>query len=317
MIKKYQESVFEVLEQQIGRGFEPRWFVTYHYKQPSDDLVPEREKNSNRWGYRDSDRGCSDSELNFNQWNRSGAYTAKERIKNSREQVEMNTIEMRNRLLKMFYGVSKLDQYQKKKYNVKPMLFFHEQGRSKVKYHTHLVLGDTRLNLNTESHIQAIFNSELPRYGMKGNIKCLAINKSIKVEHIYDQEGLFDYLNKETTPEEMSLDITGSLMYTRRKEGGHRLLHDSIGYEVTSVGTGKQDRRLINKDKKRKKSQKKECSQLWLDQFLGDEEIQTRKRVERQLNDVLNIQTKTKKYYEEKAESMRDKWTGKLTRPKS
>ena len=152
---------------------------------------------------------------------------------------------------------------------------------------------------------------------IRDSIKCLAINKSIKVEHIYDQEGLFDYLNKETTPEEMSLDITGSLMYTRRKEGGHRLLHDSIGYEVTSVGTGKQDRRLINKDKKRKKSQKKECSQLWLDQFLGDEEIQTRKRVERQLNDVLNIQTKTKKYYEEKAESMRDKWTGKLTRPKS
>ena len=75
--------------------------------------------------------------------------------------------------------------------------------------------------------------------------------------------------------------------------------------------------RALVLDKKRKKSQKKECSQLWLDQFLGDNEIQTRKRVERQLNDVLNIQTKTKKYYEEKAESMRDKWTGKLTRPKS
>ena len=279
-------SALELVEDQIRRGFRPRWFVTYHYNHPSDSLVPEQEENSNRIGYRDSDRGCPDSELNHNQWNRSEAYTAKEKIKNSREHVEENTVDIKNKLLKRLFKVKKLHLYQKKKYNVQPMLFFHEKGKQKIKYHTHLVLPDTKLNLNNERYIEDIFESNVPN-GMKDQCKCLSKEKSIKVIDIYDHQGLFKYLNKETTPEEMSLDITGSLMYTRRKD---TLLNDSIGYEVTSVGTGKQGRRLTSKKKKNKTGVK-------IENCLDDEELEERQRVERMLNDVLEHQTKSKQEY--------------------
>ena len=281
-------STLELIEDQIKRGFRPRWFVTYHYHQPSDSLVPEQEGNSNRIGFRDSDRGLIDPEVNFNHQNRSGAYTAKEKIKNSREHVEENTVDIKNKLLKRLFNVKRLNLYQKKKYNVQPMLFFHEKGKQKIKYHTHLVLPDTKLKLNNERYIQDIFESNVPN-GMKDQCKCLSDKKSIKVIDIYDQKGLFKYLNKETTPEEMSLDITGSLMYTRRKEYGENLLNDSIGYEVTSVGTGKQGRRLTSKKKIKKGVKIENC--------LDDDELEERKRIERMLNDVLDHQTKSKQEY--------------------
>lgn len=219
-----KHNVLKMIEDQIRRGFKPRWFVSYHYNQPSEKLIPEKELESHRIGFRDSDRGEKDKFLNFNVWNRSGAYTAMERAKNSRGEVERNTRDIKNKILKRIYGIKRLNKWREPTYP--PMLFFHEQGKEKIKYHTHLVLPSTPLRFDTADNLERIFEGKSPN-GVKDNCRSLSITRSINVKAVYEKDDLFKYLNKETTEDDMAIDVLNSLMYTPQREGGYKITSGS------------------------------------------------------------------------------------------
>ena len=220
-----KESAYQLLQDQLRRGFEPKWFISFHYTEPSDSLTPQQEGNSNRVGFRDSDRGLLDPEVNFNLWNRSGAYVAKERVRNTRDWVEHNTRDIKNKILKRLFNIKRLDKWREHTYP--PMLFFHERGKSKVKYHTHLVLPQTKLRSelfesNSTDYLKKVLEGNVPN-GIKDRCKSISIDKSIDVLPVYNSSTLFSYLNKETTEEELPLDTINSLMYTPNKDGGYKI----------------------------------------------------------------------------------------------
>ena len=224
-----KESAYQLLQDQLRRGFEPKWFISFHYTEPSDSLTPQQEGNSNRIGFRDTDRGVLDPDVNFNLWNRSGAYTAKEQVRNSRDWVENNAGDIRNKILKRCFNIKRLSK--KREHTYPPMLFFHEKGKSKRKYHTHLVLPQTKLRSdyfgsNSADYLKKVMEGNTLN-GIKDSCKSISRDKSIDVQEVYDSSTLFSYLNKETTEEELPLDTTNSLMYTPKEGGGYKITSGS------------------------------------------------------------------------------------------
>ena len=193
-----KESAYQLLQDQLRRGFEPKWFISFHYTEPSDSLTPQQEGNSNRIGFRDTDRGVLDPDVNFNLWNRSGAYTAKEQVRNSRDWVENNAGDIRNKILKRCFNIKRLSK--KREHTYPPMLFFHERGKSKRKYHTHLVLPQTKLRSdyfgsNSADYLKKVMEGNTLN-GIKDRCKSISRDKSIDVQEVYDSSTLFSYLNK-------------------------------------------------------------------------------------------------------------------------
>ena len=104
------------------------------------------------------------------------------------------------------YIIKRLNQVWK--YEFPNILFFHELGKVKLQYHTHLILPETTL-YNTEEELKDVFNT-----AVRERSKCISKWKKIDVEEIEpdDKYSVIGYLNKETTSKHLSFDPINSIV---------------------------------------------------------------------------------------------------------
>ena len=114
-----------------------------------------------------------------------------------------------NLVLKYLYGIKRLNQTWKKKHP--NLLFFHELGKLKLNYHTHLILPRTDLYKTKadKQELQDTFNTSIKE-------RCKSMSKFRKVDVQWiepeDKYSVIGYLNKETTSNHLSLDPYNSLV---------------------------------------------------------------------------------------------------------
>ena len=98
------------------------------------------------------------------------------------------------------------------KYEIPYMLFFYEKGKSKVKFHTHLLLSSTsKLKFDTVESLEFIFNTKIRK-----KRKCFSKWKHIDIEKTNNTRGILSYCNKETTSTHLSIDYDNSNLVTHK-----------------------------------------------------------------------------------------------------
>ena len=106
-------------------------------------------------------------------------------------------------MLKTLFGIKRLNRSDK--YNFPNIFFFHEKGKTKLQYHTHLLLPQTKY-LNNETDLKDIFDTSIRK-----RCKSLSQWKSIDIKPVFNKQGLIGYLNKETDPNHISFDFYNSI----------------------------------------------------------------------------------------------------------
>jgi len=168
------------LIEQFEMGFTPRWLITYHLYHP-DELV---------WGYKGSDHGDLWKKVSHQKW------IKKRRL--DEFNLYEDTKKIRNVEMKILYGAKRLNRLDK--YDVPPMYYFHEMGKSKNQFHTHHLL-TTVPNANNEESLKRIFNNKI-----RHECRSISLWREIDVKPIHDTKGILNYLTKETSLDRLSLD---------------------------------------------------------------------------------------------------------------
>ena len=188
------------LQEQLELGFDPKWLITYHYFTPEELLKAMKETN-NDYGLRDRYGFNS----NKNLWNQ----VARDKwIKRRREELDWiikDTSQIKNVELKHIYGISRLNRLDK--YDIPPMLFFHELGKVKLQYHTHQLMSHVPEEFNDQKVLDHLFNNVIRK-----ERKCFSKWKKIDVRKVYEPKGLSSYLVKETNIKHLSPDLENSLI---------------------------------------------------------------------------------------------------------
>ena len=197
---EYYLGTFLYLREQINRGVTPKYLVTFHYQHPTEKIKSIKETDrpygfGDRYGFRNYS----------NLWNEVSSYNYWASKRNDENQVVRDAGQIRNSVLKLFYGIKRLNQTWKNKYP--NILFFHEKGKTKLQYHTHLLLPETRY-YNCVADLIDIFNTTI-----RTTRKCMSKWKSIDVKQIAnrDKYSVVGYLNKETTSKHISFDPFNSI----------------------------------------------------------------------------------------------------------
>ena len=109
--------------------------------------------------------------------------------RNDWDQVDSDAKHIRNMILRVFFGVKRLNR--KEKYDPVNLLMFHEKGKVKLQYHTHILLPKIP-HFNQES-IEILFNTHI-----RPKCNCFSRWKKIDVTAIKDDKySIMGYLNKE------------------------------------------------------------------------------------------------------------------------
>mgnify|MGYP003152678639 CR=1 FL=1 len=175
----------------------PRWLVTFHYSNDVDYIKPIKETD-NEFGYKDRYGYRCFGDL----WKQN----YKDKRRKNIDHIYKDSRQIKNIVLKYLYNIKRLNQYWK--YNFPNILFFHELGKVKLQYHTHLILPDTTL-YNTEDELRHTFNTAI-----KERSKSFSKWRKIDVEEIEpdDKYSVIGYLNKETTSQHLSFDPINSIV---------------------------------------------------------------------------------------------------------
>jgi hypothetical protein len=99
---------------------------------------------------------------------------------------------VKNVILKTLYGIKRLNREDKSDFP--HLLFFHEKGKVKLLYHTHILLPEVSACSNTAEDILDFFEEYI-----RPSRKCLSRWKDVDIRPITSEEGVMSYLNKETT----------------------------------------------------------------------------------------------------------------------
>ena len=186
------------LQEQLELGFDPKWLITYHYFTPEELLKAIREK-KNDHGFRDR----YGFKYHQNLWNQ----VARDKwIKRRREELDWiikDTSQIKNVELKHIYGVSRLNNLDK--YDIPPMLFFHELGKVNLQFHTHQLMSQVPEEFNDKKVLEHLFNKKFRK-----KRKCFSMWKKIYITKVYEPKGIIDYLVKETNINHLSLDHENS-----------------------------------------------------------------------------------------------------------
>ena len=193
----YIETLLYLLNQ-CDLGFDPSWFITFHYHHPSEN-VKQINETCNQYGWRDRISFTSKRPM----WNEVSYYKHWAHRRNLEEQVIVDTSKIKNVMLKTLFGIKRLNRADK--YNFPNIFFFHEKGKTKLQYHTHLLLPQTKY-LNNETDLKDIFDTSIRK-----RCKSLSQWKSIDVKPVFNKQGLIGYLNKETDPNHISFDFYNSI----------------------------------------------------------------------------------------------------------
>ena len=195
---KEQIDTQSFLEKQLDLGFNPKWFITYHYKHPSENVRQLRETN-NLYGYKDRIGFKTYGDM----WNQVSSYNNMERKRNSYDCLIDDTLQIKNVILKYLFGIKRFNQTWK--HNFPNLFFFHEKGKVQLQYHTHLLMPYVSNELNSVDTLTDIFNTSI-----RTRRKCFSKWKSIHIREIDCPSKALSYLNKETTRIHNSLDYTNT-----------------------------------------------------------------------------------------------------------
>ena len=175
----------------------PKWLISFHYSNDTDYIKPIKETD-NDFGYKDRFGYKCFGDL----WKHNYNNKKRENI----DHIYKDSRQIKNIVLKYLYDIKRLNQTWK--YTFPNVLFFHEMGKVKLQYHTHLILPETTL-YNTEEELKDVFNT-----AVRERSKCISKWKKIDVEEIEpdDKYSVIGYLNKETTSKHLSFDPMNSLV---------------------------------------------------------------------------------------------------------
>jgi hypothetical protein len=177
-----QNGTLELLKQQLGRGADFYWMITFHYRNPMH-------------------RGWSKTESSH--LLQSGSVNGLTRLRNDYIQVSKDAKHIRNLMLKEIWGIKRLN---KKRTDGPVMIFFHEKGAG-LQYHTHLLINQTpQPYLSVESLENLWKNRIMPR------AKCLSRSNSVDIRAVQSITGAFGYLTKEIGNRDNVIDYEASCL---------------------------------------------------------------------------------------------------------
>jgi hypothetical protein len=195
--EQFETELF--LDNQLKLGFKPKWFITYHYKHPSENVRAIRETN-NPFGFQDRIGFKTYGDM----WNQVSSYNNMERKRNSYDSLIEDTSQIKNCILKYLYGINRLNQEWK--YEFPNLFFFHEKGKVKLQYHTHLLIPEKNCKFNSVEDLYDVFNNSIRK-----RRRCFSKWKQIHIREIDNPKLALAYVNKETTMEHNSLDYENSI----------------------------------------------------------------------------------------------------------
>jgi hypothetical protein len=199
MKNNYQNETELFLNNQISLGFKPKWFITFHYHHPAEKCwkVIEDYKPlnfGNRVGFK-----CRDG---F--WNEVEYYNSLEKKRNDFDCIIDDASQIKNVMLKYLYGIKRLNQEWK--YEFPNLFFFHEKGKVKLQYHTHLLIPEKNCKYSTKEDLHYALNTIIRK-----KRKCFSKWKTIHVREVDNPYLALSYVNKETCKEHNSLDYENSI----------------------------------------------------------------------------------------------------------
>ena len=194
----YYIEVLLYLHNQLILGVEPVFMVSMHYQHPVEHTKPLKETDKplgfgDRYGF----KTIRDI------WKEVPLYKYWEKKRNEEEQVINDTKKVKCRILKKLYGIKRLNRPDK--YDVPNLLFFHERGKTKLQYHTHILLTGKNLLTNDTNELLDIFHTSI-----RQETKCLSRWKHIDVKPVETPYNVIGYLNKETHSSHISFDFYNS-----------------------------------------------------------------------------------------------------------
>ena len=194
----YYIEVLLYLQKQLLLGVEPKYMVSMHYQHPVEHTKPLKETDKplgfgDRYGF----KTIRDI------WKEVPLYKYWEKKRNEEEQVIKDTKKVKCRILKKLYGIKRLNRPDK--YYVPNLLFFHERGKTKLQYHTHILLTGKNLLTNDTNELLDICHTSI-----RQETKCLSRWKHIDVKPVETPYNVMGYLNKETHSSHISFDFINS-----------------------------------------------------------------------------------------------------------
>jgi len=112
-------------------------------------------------------------------------------VKNKKVLIIEDVTTSGNSVLKTIYGIKRLNRTDK--YEFPNLFFFHEKGKVKLQYHTHLLLPEKNILFDTIEDLKDVFNTTIRK-----SRKCFSKWKDIDIKPITDAKGVIGYLNKES-----------------------------------------------------------------------------------------------------------------------
>ena len=199
MKNNYQTETELFLNNQIELGFKPKWFITFHYHHPAEKCWKVIEKYKplgygNRIGFK-TRNGL---------WNEVEYYNSLERKRNDYDCLVEDTSQIKNVLLKYLYGINRLNQEWKHEFP--NLFFFHEKGKVKLQYHTHLLIPEKNCKSTNTNDLYRALNSNIRK-----KRKCFSKWKTIHIREVDNPYLALSYVNKETNKEHNSLDYENSI----------------------------------------------------------------------------------------------------------
>lgn len=187
------------LEEQLSLGVAPKYMVTIHYQHPVEHTKPIRETDK-PYGFRD--RYGINTKRSI--WNEVPMYNYWESKRNDWQQVVIDTKKIKCRILKRLYGIKRLNRTDK--YDFPNLLFFHERGKTKLQFHTHILMPSNNLITDSIDELTNIFNTTI-----RAETKSISRWKHIDVEKVDTPKGAISYLNKETNSSSVAFDFDNSI----------------------------------------------------------------------------------------------------------
>ena len=205
---RYKNETLDMLVHQLGCGFSPRWFVTYHYYHPYERIRPLKETN-NPYGYKDRYSFTTGGDL----WKQVERDKNMIRKRKSLSSVTKDSIEIQKVILQYLFDIKNPSKYWK--YDLPPLFFFHEKGSKKKRndnftYHTHLIMPDIKEEYNDRETLLDVFDTSIRK-----RRKCFSTWKGIDVVDMKEKDnpiGALEYVQKETNYQHNSFDVMASLI---------------------------------------------------------------------------------------------------------
>lgn len=192
-----RRGTIDLLEDQIKRGFRPQLMLTFHYGNPYERGWDQNRRIQNR-----GTQTTSSTPLLLDSPTGRGITISRNDI----IKVSRDAKHIRNLLLRGVWGVQRLDKHEESQ---TPMIFFHEKGREKIQYHTHVLVGGIPQSKLNENTLKSIWLREVAP-----KARCLSRTNSLDITNVDSSTRAIRYLTKEIRGDETVLDVEASCLIT-------------------------------------------------------------------------------------------------------